>query len=464
MRSLAYRLLFWLTISQVATIVAGMVLFPLYTPYTTYSQIAEATARSHLMAGLTASPSGEMTFAPTPNWESYRAARSTLVFSIVDLEKGTLVAASEDDLARAALHIAAFAPETNGSLVTSKGRGTDDTIVAITEVTPAGRVLVVTAGNSFRWDDIASFFTVFAPAMIPMLLPAFIGATIAVPVLVRRTLAPLDPLTALARTIDISKSQQRLPYAGLDPAFVPLIHSINAALERLDKGLEQQRLYAANAAHELRTPVAILRTRVDTLPPGPIKLDLQRDTQRIATLVEQLLSIARLGQHQVNLDETVDLNAIARDVAADLAPLALRSGKRVAFEGTSVPIVVKGHARSLSSAIANLIDNALRAEPDGGQVDVIVQSAGIVDVVDHGDGISDADADKVFEPFWRKSEAPPGTGLGLAIVRAVMVQHGGAASVMQTRGGGATFRLTFPGASSCARQSESRNVEAPIPL
>lgn len=461
MRPLAYRLLFWLTISQVTTIVVGMLLFPLYTPYINYSQIAEATARSRLLAGLTLAGPAQIKFAPTAEWASYKERRSELVFALIDLGGGRSIAASDADTAAAALQIAPFAPQPDGSLVTSWRGRSDDSLVAITEVTPVGRILVVTAGNAFGWEDIGSFFTVFAPAMIPMLLPAFIGALIAVPMLVRRVLAPLEPLTALAQTIDASKSRQRLPDSGLDPAFVPLIRSINLALDRLDKGLEEQRLYAANAAHELRTPVAILRTRVDTLPAGPTKLDLQRDTQRIATLVEQLLSIARLGQQQLSLDETLDLAVLARDVAADMAPLALRGGKTLAFEGCSSPVLVKGNGTSISSAIANLIDNALRAEPEHGQVDVIVQPAGVVDVVDHGTGVQPADAGKVFEPFWRKNETPPGTGLGLAIVQAVMAQHGGTASVLPTCGGGATFRLTFPNSRCPARESDSRNVRAP---
>lgn len=460
MRSLAYRLLFWLTISQVTTIAVGMLLFPLYTPYINYSQIAEATARSRLLAGLTLAGPAQIKFAPTAKWASYKERRSDLVFALIDLSGGRIIAASDADVSTAALQIAPFAPQPDGSLVTGRPGRSDDSLVAITEVTPIGRILVVTAGNDFGWEDIGSFFTVFAPAMIPMLLPAFIGALIAVPMLVRRVLAPLEPLTALAKTIDASKSRQRLPDSGLDPAFVPLIRSINHALNRLDKGLEEQRLYAANAAHELRTPVAILRTRVDTLPAGPTKLDLQRDTQRIATLVEQLLSIARLGQQQLSLDETLDLAALARDVTADMAPLALRGGKTLAFEGSS-PVLVKGNGTSISSAIANLIDNALRAEPEHGQVDVIVTPAGVVDVVDHGTGVQPADAGRVFEPFWRKNETPPGTGLGLAIVQAVMAQHGGTASVLPTCGGGATFRLTFPNSRCPARESDSRNVGTP---
>jgi len=92
---------------------------------------------------------------------------------------------------------------------------------------------------------------------------------------------------------------------------------------------------------------------------------------------------------------------------------------------------------------SNLIDNAIRAEPLGGTVDVSVLSGGIVEVSDHGPGINPEDRDVIFEPFWRKDELPPGTGLGLAIVREVMIRHGGDVSIEETCGGGATFLLRF---------------------
>jgi signal transduction histidine kinase len=193
----------------------------------------------------------------------------------------------------------------------------------------------------------------------------------------------------------------------------------------------------------LRTPLAILRARLETLPESIPKVELQRDTMRIASLIEQMLTISRLGQREVNLDEHVDLVSLVRGVVADRAPLVLRANKSIAFRSDADHVPIMGNAPAIESAVANLIDNAIRAEPAEGTVDVIVGASAFVTVSDHGPGIDLEDREAIFEPFWRKNEQPPGTGLGLAIVREVMLRHGGDVSIEETCGGGATFRLQF---------------------
>ncbi len=94
--------------------------------------------------------------------------------------------------------------------------------------------------------------------------------------------------------------------------------------------------------------------------------------------------------------------------------------------------------------LANLIDNALHAEPEGGLVLVKVTGRAVVEVIDHGEGVAECDREMIFEPFWRKSETRPGTGLGLSIARELVSMHGGHIWVEETPGGGATFKLAFP--------------------
>ncbi|MEF3366825.1 sensor histidine kinase [Methylocystis sp. 9N] len=100
-----------------------------------------------------------------------------------------------------------------------------------------------------------------------------------------------------------------------------------------------------------------------------------------------------------------------------------------------------GNQRAIECVITNLIDNALRAEPKHGAILVSVHADGVVAVTDHGVGVSAADREMIFEPFWRKSDATPGTGLGLSIAREIMDAHGGRIWVEDTAGGGATFNL-----------------------
>jgi signal transduction histidine kinase len=105
--------------------------------------------------------------------------------------------------------------------------------------------------------------------------------------------------------------------------------------------------------------------------------------------------------------------------------------------------MVRGDRRALESVAVNLLDNALRAEPEGGTVLVQLSPGATLKVVDHGEGVAESDRKLIFEPFWRKSEATPGTGLGLAIVKEIVELHGGRISVEETPGGGATFTLSF---------------------
>ncbi|MBG0808403.1 HAMP domain-containing histidine kinase [Methylosinus sp. H3A] len=105
---------------------------------------------------------------------------------------------------------------------------------------------------------------------------------------------------------------------------------------------------------------------------------------------------------------------------------------------------MKGSRRAIEAVIANLVDNALRAEPVGGVVSVVVGADASIAVVDHGAGVEESDRELIFEPFWRKNDLTPGTGLGLAIVQELVGLHGGAISVSTTRGGGAKFEVTFP--------------------
>jgi signal transduction histidine kinase len=442
-RSLSTRLLVWLVGAQIILVIVAMLLFPLLAPYTTYNEIAEYTARYNLLSSLVRENGQQIRFEPSAAWTAYKERRPSLEYAIFDLDDKRLIASSSEFLRQASTAVSAYPPREEGTLVSDRPGRHGDALVVTMQSTPLGRFLVLTTGNSFGSEDAASYFEVFAPAIIPMYAPIVIGALFAIPIFVRRILAPLNAVAQTAGLIDMSRTSERLPEHGVEAAFLPLIKAINAALDRLDQGFARQKLYAANSAHELRTPVAILRARLEMLPESISKIELQRDTLRIATLVEQMLTISRLGQREVSLDEHVDLVSLVRGVVADRAPLVLRANKSIAFRSDTDHVPIVGNAPAIESAVANLIDNAIRAEPAGGTVEVDVGSGAIVAVSDHGPGIDLEDREAIFEPFWRKDEQPPGTGLGLAIVREVMLRHGGNVAISETCGGGATFRLQF---------------------
>nr|WP_255609540.1 HAMP domain-containing sensor histidine kinase [Methylosinus sp. Sm6] len=252
----------------------------------------------------------------------------------------------------------------------------------------------------------------------------------------------------------MSSIDRRIADAGVPREALPFVEAVNQALERLEKGIAAQRRFTANAAHELRTPVAIMCAHIDNPDEETFRRDMKRDARRIRSILEQLLAAAKISSHDAALAEEIDLRELILNMVVDLMPLAIDNRKKIEVDSPSSPVIARGDPRALESAFANLIDNALRAEPEGGIVLVRVRADATVEVVDHGEGVDAADREKIFEPFWRKSEATPGTGLGLAITKEIVERHHAQISVASTPGGGATFRIAFT-PSPASRRSDA---------
>jgi signal transduction histidine kinase len=261
---------------------------------------------------------------------------------------------------------------------------------------------------------------------------------------VRRSLRPLRLATAGIASLGFDNPGTRLPDDDRIPLeLLPLIEGINRALDRLQDGFRRQQRFTANAAHEMRTPLAVLRARIDSLEPIAAQEELRRDAQRITALVDQMLAIARLRQNDDSFED-FDLGGLVAALTGDLAPLAIGADLQITYVPPARPVLVRGNRRAIESAVTNLIDNALHAEPAGGGIAVAVTEDGAVLVIDHGPGIVPEHRELVFEPFWRQDESRTGTGLGLGIVREIAELHGGTVQTTQTHGGGATFRITLP--------------------
>lgn len=440
-RSLTFRLLKALVAVQVGAIMLAMVAFPLLAPYATFDELAEQGFRTRIEAAITRLPSGALAIGNSPALAAYRASRPGTRFAVRAMDSGAIVLGSDPALAARLIQLGPLVPRPMANLIADLAPG--GTLIVATDMTHWGRLTVATTGNRFRLEDWSSLSTAFAPVILPIYGPVLFGALILIPLVVALVTRRVRRLAADAAMVSADNLDTRLAESGLGPELQALARAVNAALDRIAHGMNRQRLYAANAAHELRTPVAILALHVDQLPAIPARARLQSDVARIRTLVEQLVTVARLGQNHVSMDEAIDLVALVRDVIADRAPLAVRERRDVALT-TAAPhhFPILGNQQALFSALANIIDNAIRAEPAGGTVQVTLTATGLVSVSDHGAGIAPADRALVFEPFWRGGPGS-GAGLGLAIVREIAYRHGIAVSVRETSGGGATFDLAF---------------------
>jgi signal transduction histidine kinase len=280
--------------------------------------------------------------------------------------------------------------------------------------------------------------------MFPVLAIAVLAVAA---VTIRRSLKALRAVSAQASAIAPGAVALRLPTEGLPSELEPVVAAVNGALERLAKGFEIQRKFTADAAHELRTPLAILSAGLENLPTSAEVEHLCQDAERMNRLVAQLLRVARLDAQPMDLSQTVDLCEISSRVVEHLAPWAAKRGCRLAFEGAEAPVWIKGNADSLGDAVRNLVENAIAHSPAGEEVIVGVDATGCVLVSDRGPGVPAVDREKVFERFWRSRErraSSGGAGLGLAIVAEIARAHGGHALVTDARGGGAQFVLSLP--------------------
>ena len=259
-----------------------------------------------------------------------------------------------------------------------------------------------------------------------------------------RSLAPLKEMATLAAKIEPGSSTLRLPSKGIPTEILPLVTSFNKALDRLDEGLTRQREFNANAAHQLRTPLAVLAANIDTMPDAAVAEKLRHDVQLMTRIVHQLLLVARLETLNIQLDEPVDLCQAARQAAEGLGPIAISAGKTLEVNEPKVPVVILGNALVVNIAISNLIENAINYSPPGGGVRIRVTPAASVDVCDAGPGIPPQLREKVFQRFWRGESSTEGAGLGLSIVRRIMHTLKGTASVTDSPEGGAQFTLQFP--------------------
>lgn len=218
--------------------------------------------------------------------------------------------------------------------------------------------------------------------------------------------------------------------------------AISAELAMVNK---RQERFNANAAHELRTPLAILRARLDAMAETDDLRDLKRDVDAMIRQVELLLELARTETVTAGADARIDLGRLAQDMAARLYPVARRAGRDIAVDAPARAVVVTGDPALMESAVRNLLENALRVSPQGATVRLVVaDDPPRLAVADHGPGLDPAELPELTEPF-RRGPKGGSAGLGLAIVAEAAKRLKAQLSLARTdEAGGATFSLIFP--------------------
>ncbi|OAE99031.1 two-component sensor histidine kinase [Bradyrhizobium centrolobii] len=300
-------------------------------------------------------------------------------------------------------------------------------------------------------DDIVSnFFRRVGWITIPILL-ILLATDI---IIFRRAIAPLWKASEEASNIGPSRTDIRLPTEQIPREIMPLVTAVNQALDRLEDGFRVQRQFTADAAHQLRTPLAILRTRIETLGDGAARQALHADIESMSRIVAQLLEIAELDTLVLDPGETADLRAVCAEVIGAIAPFALAQHKDIALKGADTPVMIHGNSEMLQRAIFNLAENAIKFTAKDTSVDVEVRDDGSVRVRDCGPGIAQEERELIFQRFWRADrQRSDGAGLGLSIVRAVVEDHAATIAVENLPGGGAEFTLRFRLADKVAATS-----------
>lgn len=280
---------------------------------------------------------------------------------------------------------------------------------------------------------------------IAWVVPLVVLATLLIGVLgLRRGLEPLRRTSLKAAAIDAGSLSARLPEDDLPSEIRPLVKAVNGALDRLEKSFAVQRQFTANAAHEIRTPMAIVTAGLEQLDRGGELAKLRTDVARVNRLIEQLLRVARLDAVALDVSGVVNLSAVVTSVVEYMAPLAVARGRALAAQGTDGAVIVQGNRYAVEDAVRNLVENAIAHAPRSTEIVVTVAPAGSVNVTDQGPGVPPEERARIFERFWRgKARLGSGAGLGLAIVEEIMKAHGGSATVADAPGGGASFTLTF---------------------
>lgn len=296
---------------------------------------------------------------------------------------------------------------------------------------PAGTTIIESVLQEFM-KDIAWLWTPFLAAVLLVNI-----------LIVRMALRPLNRAVEEARAVSPIGANTALSEDDVPKDLLPLVKTVNGAFSRLREAYAEQELFVADMAHELRTPLSVMKLQLAEMP-SPAARQLERDVKGMARLVDQLLDRARLGSFRATPPERLVLQDVARDAAAYLAPEIIRQGRTVEVLAGDDPVACLGWRDDVFRALRNLIENALWHSPPGGLISIGVGPEPTIIIRDEGPGFPD----DLLDPVLRakrimRSDRRGGVGLGLSIVDKTMQAHGGELRLVNMERGGAA-ELRFP--------------------
>ncbi len=308
----------------------------------------------------------------------------------------------------------------------------------------ASKLVMMIGGAQVQFGQVAESFVLRNLFSIMLLAGAFASTVVAGAFLSARFVTrSIERVTRLALAIEPRAPQASISLDEVPVELKPLVSALNRAFHEINAYIQGQRRFLGNAAHQLRTPLTLLRAKIEDVTEPALKAELVCDVRRLTSLVSAMLDLARLQDHAIE-KRPIDLRTLTRDVLADFSPSALDAGVELSLEqGPPGSVVVLGVEAAVRSALANLVGNALIHARGAARI-VANLGRGSVSISDDGAGFSPAPQLNVIEPFQTGATAKEGHGLGLSIIQEIMTAHAGTLTITSTPGRGTTVRLSFP--------------------
>lgn len=319
---------------------------------------------------------------------------------------------------------------------------------------PSGRIQIAVPLNMYDSALRRFTWTMLLGSPVALVLAAFGGYWMS-----RRALAPVDAIAARAREIGAGELSARLPSRNSGDELDRLSATLNEMLERIENGFRRITQFTADASHELRTPVAIIRTTAEIARSRTRSAEQHEaswtnvvaESERMSRLLDDLMTLARADSGIDSLEiGPVDLGSCVQDACEEIQVLAEKASLHLRIE-LAPDCSVRGDVEALRRLCLILLDNAVKYTPAPGTIQVALQRDPenvVLSVTDSGIGISAEDQVHIFDRFYRasshRSRESGGTGLGLAIAKWIASRHGAAVEVSSAPGAGSTFRILFP--------------------